>query len=74
MQKGKFEVALARLEETVRKLEEGEVPLEDSLKAYEEGMKLVKLCEARLNEAQKKVEILKKREGKMVTEDFEPNA
>lgn len=66
-----FEKSLTRLEEIVRKLEEGEVSLEESLKVYEEGMKLVQLCEARLNEFQKKVEVLKKREGKLVTEEFE---
>ena len=73
MPKEKFEAALARLEEIVRKLEEGEVSLEDSLKVYEDGMKLVRFCEVRLNEAQKKVEILKKRDGKLVTEEFEPD-
>jgi exodeoxyribonuclease VII small subunit len=64
----KFETSLNRLEEIVQKLEEGELPLEESLKAFEEGMTLVKACEKRLNEAQKKVEVLMK-DGK--TKDFE---
>lgn len=64
----KFETTLEKLEELVQKLEEGDLPLEDSLKAFEEGMSLVKACEKRLNEAQKKIEILMK-DGK--TKDFE---
>lgn len=64
----KFEVSLQRLEEIAQKLEEGDLSLEDSLKAFEEGMSLVKACEKRLSEAQRKVEILTK-DGK--TKDFE---
>jgi exodeoxyribonuclease VII small subunit len=64
----KFEASLQRLEDLVQKLEDGDLPLEDSLKVFEEGMALVKTCERRLNEAQKKVEILMK-DGK--TKDFE---
>ena len=64
----KFEASLERLEGIVQKLEEGDLPLEDSLKAFEEGMALVKACEKRLNEAQRKVEILMKDGG---TKDFE---
>jgi exodeoxyribonuclease VII small subunit len=64
----KFETSLQRLEELVQKLEDGDLPLEESLKVFEEGMSLVKTCEKRLNEAQKKVEILMK-DGK--TKDFE---
>lgn len=63
----KFEASLQRLEDLVQKLEDGDLPLEDSLKVFEEGMALVKACESRLNEAQKKVEILMK-DGK--TKDF----
>lgn len=64
----KFEDSLQKLEEIAQKLEDGDLPLEDSLKAFEEGMGLVKACEKRLNEAQKKIEILMK-DGK--TKDFE---
>ncbi len=68
----KFEVSLQRLEGIVRKLEAGDIPLEDSLKAFEEGMGLVRRCEARLHEAQKKIEILMKdTDGKKVPQDFE---
>ena len=64
----KFEDSLEKLEELVQKLEEGDLPLEDSLKTFEDGMALVKACEKRLNDAQKKIEILMK-DGK--TKDFE---
>ena len=47
-----FEDALARLEELVERLEEGEVPLEESLGAYREGTELVKQCLARLGKAE----------------------
>lgn len=56
----KFEVSLEKLEKIVEKLESGELSLEDSLKQFEEGMRLSKFCEERLNEAKKKIEILMK--------------
>ncbi len=51
-----FEAALARLEEIVRRLESGDVGLEESIKIYEEGMKLKSLCAQKLSEAQQRVE------------------
>jgi len=54
----KFENALARLETIVTELERGELPLEESLKIFEEGVKLSKTCLKILDEAEKKVEIL----------------
>lgn len=67
-----FEILLQKLEGIVEKLEQGDFPLEDSLKAFEEGMDLVKKCEARLNEAQKKIEILvKDRNGRKEAREFE---
>ena len=50
-----FEAALARLEETVRLLESGDVPLDDSLSLFEEGIALVKLCNSKLDTAEQKV-------------------
>ena len=50
-----FEGALARLEETVRMLESGNVPLDDSLSLFEEGIALVKLCNSKLDSAEQKV-------------------
>jgi exodeoxyribonuclease VII small subunit len=54
----KFETALKKLEEAVRKLESGELTLDDSLKAYEEGVKLAAFCSRKLNDAEKRVEVL----------------
>ena len=53
-----FERAMARLEEIVRALEGGNTPLDDSLALYEEGVALVRLCNARLDHAQQRVKIL----------------
>lgn len=51
-----FEQALAELEDIVRKLEQGDVPLEDSIGLYERGEKLKQHCERRLRQAEAKVE------------------
>ena len=53
-----FEEAMARLEQIVRALEGGNVPLDESLTLYEEGVKLVKLCSTRLENAEKRIKIL----------------
>lgn len=66
-----FEEALGKLENNVRTLEVGELSLEESLKIFEEGMKLSKLCSSKLEEAEQKIEILLEQEGKLVTEEFE---
>ncbi|HEV7734126.1 MAG TPA: exodeoxyribonuclease VII small subunit [Candidatus Binatia bacterium] len=64
----RFEEALAELETMVRRLEQGELPLEDSLAAFERGMSLVKLLGRRLEEIEQRVEVLLKREdGALVT-------
>jgi exodeoxyribonuclease VII small subunit len=66
MAEKKFEAALSRLEEIVTELESGELALEQSLKLFEEGVKLARICNARLEEAERKVEILlKDKNGKM---------
>ncbi|QQR80017.1 MAG: exodeoxyribonuclease VII small subunit [Deltaproteobacteria bacterium] len=68
----KFEVSLQKLEDLVQKLESGDLSLEDSMKAFEEGMALVKSCEVRLTEAQKRVEILMKdKSGNQTIQNFE---
>lgn len=56
----KFEVTLERLQGLVRELESGDCSLEDSIKKFEEGMALAKDCQARLNKAEQKIEILLK--------------
>lgn len=53
-----FESALERLEGIVRKLESGELPLDDSLAAFEEGVRLSTFCHKRLDEVEKKVQLL----------------
>ena len=63
----KFEEALKRLEQIVEELESGELPLEESMKQYEEGVHLSKLCAKRLEEAKKKIELLMKENGKAFT-------
>ena len=53
-----FEKAMERLESIVSRLEDGNVPLEESIKLYEEGMKLGKICRKMLDEAQAKIKKL----------------
>lgn len=67
----KFEEALKKLEAIVNGLEQGKVSLEDSLKKYEEGIRLAKFCTEKLQEAEKKIEILTKdNSGKFKREPF----
>ena len=54
----KFEQALTRLEKIVENLEAGELPLEEALKKFEEGIGLSRLCAKKLDEAQQRVDIL----------------
>lgn len=61
-----FEGALAELEEVVEQLESGDLPLDDSLAAFEKGVGLVKFCNQKLNEVEKKVELLlKDKDGRL---------
>lgn len=67
----KFEEALKKLELIVEGLEQGKISLEDSLKKYEEGIKLARFCAEKLEEAEKKIEILTKdNSGKLKREPF----
>ena len=71
MAEPKFEQDLERLEKVVEALEEGGLSLEDSLKHFEEGIKLAKRCEKALTAAEKKIEILtKSAEGELRAEPF----
>ena len=56
-----FEAALAELDTIVKKLEEGDLPLEASLQLYERGVQLSRFCHARLEEAERRIEILNER-------------
>lgn len=70
-----FEQAMKRLEEIVEQMESGELPLEDLIGRYEEGMKLVKICQERLAAAEQRIEIITRNSaGKPVVQEFEPAA
>lgn len=71
-----YEQRSARLEEIVSRLESGELPLEESLALYEEGVALVRACTRELDEAEQKVRILRRTaEGDIRPADFsEPDA
>jgi exodeoxyribonuclease VII small subunit len=56
----RFEEALGRLEQIVQSLEKGDLSLEDSLKLYEDGIRLARLCHAKLEEAEGRIEMLVK--------------
>ncbi len=70
--KTRFEEALKRLEGVVERLEEGEIPLEEALRLFEEGVKLSRLCHQRLDEAEKRIELLTRDgEGKIARKPFD---
>ncbi len=71
-----FEAALLELEQIVQRLEKGELPLEESLVLYEKGVRLSRLCHAKLEEAEGKIELLlKDSRGELVPDkDGRPRA
>ena len=70
-----FEAAMKRLEEIVRTMERGELPLEESLKLFEEGTALVRSCTKQLDEAEMKiVRLMKGPDGEPVEQEFEDEA
>ncbi len=70
MAEKKFEKALEKLEEIVKKMENGDLSLEESLKAFEEGVKLSHLCADRLDEAERKVSILLREDDTLQVRPF----
>lgn len=69
--KEKFEEALQKLEAIVAKMEEGDLPLEEALKAFEEGVRLATFCTSKLDEAERKVEkLIRDQGGKLQTAPF----
>ena len=73
MVKEKFEEALSRLEGIVSRLEGAELDLEESLKLFEEGIRLSHFCNKKLDDAERRVEILlKDKEGILKSHPFEP--
>jgi exodeoxyribonuclease VII small subunit len=63
-----FEEALKKLEDIVSNLETGQLPLDESLKKFEEGIKLSRMCNKKLVETQQKVEKLVEKNGNIMTE------
>jgi exodeoxyribonuclease VII small subunit len=70
-----FEGAMERLEAIVEQMESGKMHLEDLIVRYEEGMKLVKICQERLASAEQRIEIISRNNaGKPIVKEFEPTA
>jgi exodeoxyribonuclease VII small subunit len=68
-----FETSLEELERIVRELERGDLPLEKSLELFEQGVKLSRACQERLNEAGRRIEILTRdNQGRATVSAFEP--
>lgn len=67
-----FETQLAALEKVVRELERGDLPLEESLKLFEEGVRLSRECQERLNQAERRIEVLlRDNEGRPILSAFD---
>jgi exodeoxyribonuclease VII small subunit len=69
-----FEAALVRLEAIVDRLEEGDLELEAALEAFEQGVALTRRCAGRLEDAERRIEILVREGKKWITSPFEPEA
>jgi exodeoxyribonuclease VII small subunit len=70
MAKEKFEDALKKLEEIVKKMEAGDLPLDEALKSFEEGIKLIRSCQNKLDEAEQRVEMLLEKEDSLQVKQF----
>lgn len=66
-----FEAAMTELETLVERLETGDLPLEESLQAFERGIALTRSCQSALKDAEQKVEVLLKKAGQPVIQEFE---
>ena len=74
-EKFQFEKALEDLEKIVEAMESGELTLDQALKKYEEGVGLVRACQSKLTETEKKIEVLTKTlDGSLKKEAFDPEA
>jgi len=69
-----FEKSLARLETIVTEMESGSLGLEDMIARFEEGQALLKFCSGKLNEVERKIEILVSKEDEVVAEPFDSSA
>lgn len=72
----KFEVALEQLQSTVKRMESGELSLEDALQSFEEGIRLSRICQQHLTTAEQRVELLMKasQDGQVETQPFPTKA
>jgi exodeoxyribonuclease VII small subunit len=68
-----FEASLEELEKVVKELEGGDLPLERALALFEKGIGLSEACRKQLEEAETRVEVLLKKDGKLQVEPFRPN-
>jgi len=66
-----FENALAELESLVESMEQGELSLEDSLAAFEKGIKLTRDCQSKLASAEQKIEVLMEQQGELTSTPFD---
>lgn len=71
MAKEKFEDALEKLENIVREMEIGEMPLDSALKSFEEGIRLIRFCSAKLEDTQRRVEQLLEKENSLQIKNFQ---
>lgn len=69
-----FETSLAELEALVQKMEQGELSLEASLEAFEQGIRLTRECQQRLEQAEQKVQLLVEQDGQIQARPFDPDA
>lgn len=71
MAKEKFEDALEKLENIVRKMEAGDMTLDSALKSFEEGIKMIRFCSEKLDEAERRVELLLEKDNELMTKKFQ---
>ena len=74
MAKQTFEESLEKLEQITREMENGDLSLEASLKKFDEGIRLADFCTKKLDEAQKRIDILINKDGVLSAEPFDDHA
>lgn len=74
-EKPSFELALEQLQQTVKRLESGELSLEQALRSFEEGVKLTRVCQEHLSSAEQRIELLTQAhaDGRVETQPFNPS-
>lgn len=69
-----FEAAMERLEQIVQQLEQGDAPLEQAIELFQEGMQLSRFCNQKLEQVERKIEMLIEEDGKYIKQEFQPPA